>query len=297
MREQRGSFTGIGGTSIFRRAWLPEDPPRAVVVISHGINEHSGRYVHVASRLVDAGYAVHILDHHGHGRSGGRRASIDRFQTFADDLGLFITMVAGEHPGLPLHLYGHSLGGLIAMLFLLDHPDAAAGLIVSAPGVDIPPTVTPLQIRLGRVLAKIAPNVGVASLDLDRVSRDPEVVAAYKADPLIYRGKLRARLGSGALDAVMRVRARIGELRVPLLVLQGTDDHIVPPTVGPWVAENAGAADRTLRVYEGLYHEVHNEPEKETVLDDVVAWLDAHCPPAEKLPGVPPARGRRGKTA
>jgi alpha-beta hydrolase superfamily lysophospholipase len=254
---------------------LPDGDSRGTVVIAHGINEHGGRYTHVAERLVRDGWLVAALDHRGHGLSGGRRAAVERFDDWVTDLDGYIRGVLTDAPR-PLFLLGHSLGGLIATVYALRHQDALDGLILSAPSVMPPPNMSPATLRAGRFLSRWASNLPVMSLRLDAVSRDPAVVQAYRDDPLVHLGKVRARTGTEVLRAIDEVQGGISRLRLPLLTLQGTVDLLVDPGSARWVDGHASSADHTLRVYDGLYHEVFNEPERDTVLDDVVGWLNAH---------------------
>jgi len=269
----------VRGIPIAHREWLPDDEARGSVVIAHGINEHSGRYAYVADRLVRDSWLVAALDHRGHGLSGGRRAAVERFDDWVTDLDGYIRGVLTEAPR-PLFLLGHSLGGLIATIYALRHQDALDGLILSSPSVMPPPRMSPATVRAGRLLSRWASNMPVVALRLDAVSRDPAVVQAYRDDPLVHLGKMRARTGAEALRAIEEVQSDISKLHLPLLTVQGTVDLLVDPGAARWVDSHAGSPDHTLRIYDGLYHEVFNEPERDQVLDDLAGWLDAHATPA-----------------
>jgi alpha-beta hydrolase superfamily lysophospholipase len=268
------SLTGVRGLRIEHQTWVPRDP-RAAVVIAHGFAEHGGRYAYLAERLNDAGYVVRAPDHRGHGRSEGARTSIVRFDDYVADLLSVIELTHGEWPALRLSLVGHSMGGLIALALVVAHPDAVDALAVSAPAA-CPGTVSPGRIGIGRVLSVVAPNAGVLRLPLDRVSRDPAVVRAYNSDPLVFRTPIRARLGAEMLKTMGSVDEGLPAMRTPLLVMQGTRDGLVDPGCGPHVYEAAGSPDKTLKMYDGLWHEIFNEPERDEVIADLVAWLDAH---------------------
>lgn len=280
-RQRRGTFSGVRGIPIAHREWLPDGPARGTVVIAHGINEHGGRYAHVAQRLTRDGWLVGALDHRGHGVSGGRRAAVERFDDWITDLDGYISEVLLDAPR-PLFLLGHSLGGLIAIVYALRRQGSLDGLILSSPSVVPPRGMSPATIRVGRFLSRWTANLPVVGLRLDAVSRDPAVVRAYREDPLVHLGRLRARTGAEVLLAIAEVQRDIGRLRLPLLSIQGTADLLVAPGAARWVDEHAGSADHTLHVYEGLYHEVFNEPERELVLDDVAAWLNDHAAVAVK---------------
>jgi len=269
---EQDSLGGVRGIRIRYRTWAPERTPVGIVIIAHGFAEHSGRYQHVAARLVAEGLAVRAADHRGHGRSEGKRTSIVRFDDYVDDLTAVIAAARDQWRALPLILLGHSMGGLVALSLAVRPNPPIDALVVSAP-LACPPQSSRFTITMGRVLSRVAPNVGVLRAPLNRISRDPSVVDAYNNDPLVFRTPIRARLGAEMLAAMDRVEAGLPSLRVPLLVMQGTADGIVDPGCGPHVYDRAGSSDKTLKMYDGLWHEIFNEPEREHVLDDLVAWL------------------------
>lgn len=270
-----GRFAGAAGGQIYWQGWVPEGEAAGVVVLVHGLAEHGGRYAHVGRRLAAEGYASYVADHRGHGRSDGVKGNIDRMSDVVTDLETMIRSAAGRHPGASLFLFGHSMGGLVALSYLVGRPAELRGAILSASALDIDagPAV---QRRAARVLSAVAPNLGVIQLDATAVSRDPEVVRAYDADPLNYRGKTRVRTGAEMLAAIEGVKAGLGSLTLPLLILHGTADRLTAPSGSRLLADRAGSADVTLKLYDGWYHELHNEPEQETVFADIVRWLKEH---------------------
>lgn len=261
---------------LYRQAWLPEGKPRAALLLVHGLAEHSGRYGNVVGHFVPRGYAAYGLDHVGHGRSEGTRVCVDCFEDYTEPIASYFDQIRKEQPGLPVFLVGHSLGGLIGAYYLLDHQAGLAGAVLSGPAVKVPDNISPTTLALSRMLSKLAPKMGVTALAAEGVSKDPAVVQAYVNDPLVYRGKTTARLAAEMLRAMQRVQAEAGRIELPLLVLHGGDDRLVPPEAGRLLYGAAGSRDKTLKVYDGLYHEVFNEPEREMVLADVEAWLEAH---------------------
>ncbi len=269
------SFVGVRGLKIHARTWLPAGAPIGVVVIAHGFAEHGGRYAAVAERLVADGIAVRAADHRGHGLSEGRRTSIVRFGDYVDDLTTVIAQARGRWPSLRLVLLGHSMGGLVALDLAVRPGGPVDGLVLSAPAA-CPREVSRFTLAVGRALSRVAPNTGVLRLPLNRISRDPAVVDAYNNDPLVFRTPIRARLGAEMLDAMDRVDAGLPSLRTPLLVMQGTADGLVDPGCGPHVYDRAGSEDKTLKMYDGLWHEIFNEPERDHVLDDLTGWLRSH---------------------
>jgi alpha-beta hydrolase superfamily lysophospholipase len=267
-----GTFPGQAGVEIHWQRWLPEGAARATVVIAHGVSEHSDRYAHVAARLTREGYAVYALDHRGHGRSGGKRALIDRLDRAVDDIDTLIGIARSEQPGVKLFLLGHSMGGGISLEYALEHQDRIDGLVLSAPAAALD-AASRLELVAGRVLSAIAPAAGVFPVDSSTISRDPEVVRAYDEDPMVFHKKLPARTVAELAGAIQTFPERTPGLRLPLLVMLGTGDELVPPAAGRMVHERSGSSDKQLIEYEGLYHEILNEPEQERVLDDLVAWL------------------------
>ena len=272
-RHEEGRLAGAGGIELYWQAWLPEAEPRAVVVVAHGASEHSSRYAHVAERLAAGGYGVYALDHRGHGRSEGKRAQLGRLDHVIADLRRFVDLAAERHPGAPVFLLGHSMGGGIATTYTIRHQDTLTGLVLSAPVAD-PDAAGAVTRGVSKVLSALAPDLGVYSVDAGLVSRDPEVVRRYEEDPLVYHGKLPARTVSELTAAVRRFPAEVPGLRLPLLVMHGDADGLVPVAGSRMIHERAGSDDKTIRIWEGLYHEILNEPEQDQVMDVVVAWLD-----------------------
>lgn len=255
------------------QGWTPPAPPRGVMVLVHGAHEHGGRYAHVAERFATAGLALYAVDHLGHGRSPGTRGNIGSMAGTVAGVDELARLAQGRHPGQPTFVYGHSLGGLIALQYITGTPVPLAGAVISAPAVDLS-AASPVQVRAAGLLSRLAPNLGVLQLEADAVSRDPEVVREYTSDPLNNMGKIRARTGAEMLRTVQAMEPRVRRLRLPLYLVHGTADRLVPVAATEWVAAHATQADVTVRIWDGLYHEPHNEPEREQVLDGIVAWLD-----------------------
>lgn len=270
-----GSLRGVGGRHIFWRSWSPDDgTARALIVLVHGLGEHSGRYDHVVARLVGEGYAVHALDHRGHGRSDGPRALIEDMDDAVADLDTLVDMAVAAQPGLPVFMLGHSMGGLLGLRYALAHQDRLAGLILSAALAQLDAVPKPLEL-VGRALSVIAPRAPLIAIDATLVSRDPAVVEAYRSDPLVHHGKVPARTAVQLADTVQRFPTTVGAITVPTLILYGTADGLAPPAGSVMLGERLGAADTTVTAYDGLFHEILNEPERETVLADIVGWLGA----------------------
>lgn len=270
--EVLGSSDGI---RLYTQVWLP-DNPKAVVIISHGYAEHGGRYQHFATYLVENSFGVYALDHRGHGRSEGERANIKVFGEYVSDLGKYITTVREKHPNLKRFLLGHSMGGAIAAQFAIEQPNALNGLLLSSPylinAVSVP---APLMAVSGFV-SKVLPGLPTIKLDSKDISRDPAIVKAYDTDPLNYRGGTKARFGSELLSAGKYVLSRASAINLPVLIMIGTGDKIASPEGGKQLFNSVGSSDKTLKNYEGFYHEIINELGKEQVYKDIAEWLQKH---------------------
>ena len=275
MTSKDGTFRGARNLGIHWRAWLPDFEPRGVVVIAHGAGEHAGRYGHVAARLTSDGYAVYAVEHRGHGHSQGPRALIDRLDNAVADLDSLVILAAGDHPGLPLFLLGHSMGGTIAVSYTIAHQDRLSGLILSAPLAALEAAPAPMRLA-ARVLSALAPRLPLFAIDATLVSRDPAVVEAYEKDPLVYHGKLPVRTVAELAGAIERFPESAAEITVPTLIMFGTADRLCPPEGSVMLGKRIGASDKTLTPYDGLYHEILNEPEQDLVLNELSAWLGAH---------------------
>ncbi len=279
MKHQEGVFAGVRGAGLYYQGWLPEGEVRGVLLIVHGLAEHSGRYTNVVNRFVPRGYAVYGIDHIGHGRSEGRRLYIERFADYTEPLKTYLDMVRCWQPDKPVFLVGHSMGGLIGALHLIASQEGLAGAVLSGPAIKAPGNIAAAVIFVGRVLSVLVPRVGlVPPVDAEGVCRDPAVVREYLADPLVYRGKITARLGAELIGAMERARAEASRITLPILILQGGADRLVDPSGAQSLYEKVTSSDKKLVVYEGFFHEVFNEPQHDRVLSDVERWLEGHLP-------------------
>jgi acylglycerol lipase len=277
------TLTGTGGVRLAWWRYLPT-PGRtlsAVVLLVHGYGEHQGRYAHLVARLNEQGYAVYTLDHRGHGLSTGRRALVDRFDDFVDDLRLVDNRARLAHPQLPRFVVGHSMGGLIAIRYALRYQAELRGLAVSAPAVRIGEETTPALRRLGALLARFTPSLPVMRPSAggeSLLSRDPQVQTRFDADRLNYHGPVQARMGFQLLQASLDARARLEELTLPLLVMQGDADRYVVPAGASELYERARSVDKTLKWWPGCRHELFNEPEQGAVIAYLLDWLAVRRP-------------------
>jgi acylglycerol lipase len=276
MSHHEDRFTAHDGLGLYEQWWLPEQEPVAVVVLVHGINEHSGRYAQLAEDLNRRSYAVYAMDLRGHGRSEGDRAMVRAFDDYLDDVDVLLERVIARQPGKPVFLLGHSMGGAIVALLGILRPPNVRGLILSAPAVQIGGGVFPVLRRLASFASKVWPTLRLVRMGCRFISRDPNVVEAFRNDPLVFHGRFPVRTGAEILRAAKRIQTDAKRLTLPLLILHGTGDFATDPRGSRLLVARAGASDKTLRLYAGLYHEVFSEPEREQVVADLLAWLDGH---------------------
>jgi alpha-beta hydrolase superfamily lysophospholipase len=267
------------GLELFSQNWVPQTAVGAIVII-HGLAEHSGRYAATSKHLAGAGWAVYACDLRGHGLSpdGHKpgRVHVDKFSDYAQDVDALMKLAAKRHPGLPLIILGHSMGGLISITYALDKPDSLDGAIISSPALGTHPDYQPpLVLRLlVKVLSRLAPRALFKSnLDTNAISRDPQVVQTYISDPLVSE-KVSARWFNSMMKAIVEANSRAESLRIPMLLMQSGDDILVDPAApGRW-AEATPNGLVELVVWDGLYHEMLNEPEQDQVRARITDWLD-----------------------
>ena len=272
--------------SLSFRRWPVEADADTVgaVLIAHGLAEHGGRYAQVAADLNEQGFCVYAIDHLGHGHSPGRRCHLERFSDYLDGMDALCARARSDYPDLPMLLLGHSMGGLIAAAWLIDRrPDIAACALSGA--AIMPPKQPPVwMVWLNRFLSWVRPSLGVLQLDADGVSRDPNVVERYENDPLVHRGKVSARLACELFDTMAMVRGRAGEIRIPTAVLHGGADRLTSPKGSRFLHEHIGSDHKDLIIYPELFHEIMNEPERETVMAVVIGWFLRHIPAKMGVP-------------
>lgn len=272
LRTER-NFVGAGGVRIVYDVWTPDSQPRAVLVLAHGVSEYARRYDHVAERFGAAGLVTYALDHRGHGRSDGKRMVVRDIAEFTADFGALVGIAKREHPGLKCIVLGHSMGGGIVFAYGVERPDDYDMMVLSGPAVAAQELVSPVLALAAKGLGVIVPGLPVQEIDVNDISRDPAVVAAYNTDPLVHHGRIPAGIGRALLQVGETMPRRAPALTAPLLVVHGADDRLIPVGGSHRLVECVGSTDVELKIYPGLYHEVFNEPERDQVLDDVVSWI------------------------
>ncbi|HKO93617.1 MAG TPA: lysophospholipase [Polyangiaceae bacterium] len=271
------SFRGAGGLSIFMRIWGPEaQKPRGLVVISHGFNSHSGHYSWVGEQLSASGFAVYALDHRGRGKSEGERFYVENFAEYVNDLATFVNLAKSREPGLPVFLLGHSAGGVIACGYALDYQRELSGLICESFAFRVPAPDFVLAVVKG--LSHIAPHAHVLRLKNEDFSRDPKVVEALNSDPLIAGEVQPTSTVAAMVRGDERLEREFAQITLPLLILHGTYDRATKPSGSQLFYDRAGSKDKTLRLYDGHYHDLLNDLGKDSVLDDIRGWMGARVP-------------------
>ena len=269
-----GTVRSSDGLNLHTRTWDAPQPVAQVVLV-HGYAEHAGRYGPLAERLAEMGFAVRAFDLRGHGLSEGERANVRVFRAFVDDLKRVVESLREAQPALPRVVFGHSVGGLIAAQFALEHPQLLEGLVLSSPYFSNAVPVSPLLLRASGLMSRLLPALPTLRLDSARLARDPAVAAASDREPLVYRGGAKARLGHELLLAGAFVLARASEVRLPLLIVHGEADGVADPAGSRTFFERSASSDKTLRLEPEGYHELFNDHGREAVLEVVRTWLEA----------------------
>ncbi len=285
MKTTEGTFLTDDGTQLHERVWLPDGQPNAAVLIVHGYAEHSGRYAWVAEQLVMHGYAVVAFDLRGHGKSDGERVYVKSMNEYLADVDAALLRVFEHVPGVPVYVLGHSMGGGVLSLHAcarMPRDDGRfersriKGLIFSGGVLPTAPSMaTSVVSRIALLLGRVLPRWRMRALG-GAVSRDPMVVADYDNDPLNYHGKMPAALIAAMVRSMKYVDTHTPEITLPLLILHGSADELTSPDGSQRLYDRAGSIDKTLKIYNGLSHEILNEPERALVVEDIAIWLDRH---------------------
>ncbi len=275
MRHEESTTKTPDGLTLYQQSWRGART-KAVIVLVHGYAEHSGRYEHVAERFTRAGYAIHAFDLRGHGRSEGEpRVYVRSIDEHTGDVERFVASVREREAGLPLFLLGHSMGGAISARFVADGDRGLKGAILSAPAVRRAGILGRPVEALFLFIAGFFPHWHIPALDSLKVSRDPETLRLYDADPLIYHEGLPLGTASALVRSARYVDKHANRIDLPIFIGHGTDDALVNHLASERLHERVGSKDKTLKLYDGLYHEILNEPEREQVMQDIIDWLDA----------------------
>lgn len=268
------SGSKAAGAKLHMEKWLPDDDPKAMILLVHGYAEHAGRYQYFAEHCVGKGYAVFAIDHWGHGQSDGTPGYVPDFSVFHDGVDQLVACAKQDFPELAIMLVGHSMGGLISATYLLSNQSKFAACVLSGPAIKAAEEPSAFLKAISGFLSRFFPKVGVLELDPNGVSRDPQVVTDYLADPLVYNGKMGARLASEMLINMTKIQENAEQISLPILLLHGGKDSLAAAEGSKFLDSHISSSEKTLKIYPELFHEIFNEPEKDIVLNDMTDWLD-----------------------
>lgn len=276
MKHNQATFQGAGSLDLYYQSWRADGVPRAVLVIIHGAGDHSGRFERLVLPLAAQGFTAYAFDLRGFGRSPGKKGHINSWNEYREDVRLFLELVGNMEPGIPVFLFGYSLGAVIVLEYVLRSPQGLRGAILS--GTPIAPVgVAPAwQVALARLMSRIWPGFTIRRIsDLHGVSRDPAVLAALQADPL-HHDLVTARWGTEAMSVMESLRGQAAQVRLPLLLLHGGDDPFNLASGVQRYYDQVAFPDKVLRIYPGSRHETHNDLDNARVAADVIAWMGEH---------------------
>ncbi|MCD4846802.1 MAG: lysophospholipase [Candidatus Aegiribacteria sp.] len=276
MQHCEFDFEGMNGISLYSQRWLPEVQPRAVLVIVHGVGEHSGRYMNIISHMVSNQICVYANDLRGHGNSPGQSGHINSWVEYRIDLLNFLNEVKAQQSGHPILLMGHSMGALIVLDFILSENEQLAGAIISGAPIEPEGVAKPYKVTLARILSRIHPRFTIdLGLDEDAISRIPSVVESYRNDPLVH-GKVSARWGTEFLSTVKSVKMHGENISIPLLMIHGEADRLNSAEGAKKFFDRIRGCDKEFISYPSGYHELHNDLDYEIVLSDILDWINRH---------------------
>ena len=275
---QEEAFKGAGNLNIFFRSWTPKQKARGVVVIVPGFNSHSGYYTWVADQFVASGLAVYAIDLRGRGRSDGERFYVDKFADYVSDLAMLVKLAKSRQPDLPFYLLGHSAGGVVACIYTLENQSQLAGLICESFAHQVPAPDFALAVFKG--LSHVAPHAHILHLKNEDFSRDPSVVKAMNEDPLIAHETQPTQTLAEMVRADERLKREFPLITLPLLILHGTKDKSTKPSGSQLFYDTSRSKDKTLKLYEGGFHDLLNDTDKNLVMKDIQSWIDARLPAA-----------------
>ncbi len=273
------SFEGVGGLKIATRSWPVEGSPRAVMILIHGFNAHSGYMVWPGEQLSARGFACYALDLRGRGKSEGERFYVEEFSDYLGDVNTLVEIARSENPGLPVFVLGHSAGGVIATSYVFEHQDKIAGLVCESFAFDVGlPHLVQLALQ---GVGYLAPHLHVFSLNNADFSRDPAHVERMNTDPLIAKESQPAETASEMLKAAERLKENMPNFNVPVFIIHGTEDKATRPEGSQYFYDHAGSSDKTLKLYEGHFHDLLADVDRDIVMGDIAAWLDERVPKQE----------------
>ena len=274
MKHSEMQWQSKDALDLHAQCWEPKGKVKGVICMVHGLGEHSGRYDHWAKKLTGTGYAFLIFDLRGHGKSGGQPGHTPSFDHYAEDVSILLKNAENKFPGKPCFLYGHSLGGTIILYYLTQRQPELAGAIATAAGLHSALAEQKVKVILARLLGSLMPKGSMPSgLEQEALSKDPAVIDAYRNDPLVH-DRISFGFGKYALDAVTYIFSNANRINLPLLLMSAKDDRIAYASGSEELA-GLVSGDCTLKIWEGLYHELHNDLEQDDVFIYLKDWLDS----------------------
>lgn len=268
-----GWFLGKSDARLRERWWLPQYP-KALVAIIHGYAEHSNRYAHVAETFAEQGYAVYTYDQRSHGESDGQETYVDSFDDFVEDMEHFLAHVSAKIGNLPTFILGHSMGGLVAVHYLATRRQTSAGILLTGPALTVSDEIPNWLVNFSQTIGYWFPTLPTIRVRYRSISHDSDIMTAHVADPLIYRGRVPARTAAELSKAIVDVKSCLGKIVTPIYIAHGSADKVVPVAASQLLYNHVGSTDKTLHVYDDLYHEILNETNREEVKANMVAWME-----------------------
>jgi alpha-beta hydrolase superfamily lysophospholipase len=276
MHRSEETFQGQSGLELYSQSWHPSGETKAALAIIHGVAEHSNRYQNLVDNLVDQGYALYTFDQRGHGQSEGQRGYIESWSEYREDFGTFLELIRQHEPALPIIAYGHSMGALVILDYLLHGSNSLSGVIVSATPIDSSKAASPVLIATARLLSRIWPTFSLSTpIKPSQLSCDARVVQAYQDDPTVFK-VLTARWGTEYLDTQNWVKTHASGINLPILIIHGGKDMLCDPEGSQYLYDQVSSADKTIIIYPSYFHEIHNEPGHPNVIQDINTWMEVH---------------------
>lgn len=271
------TFVSDDGHTIYTYKVLPESSFEKIIVIIHGYGEHFARYEHVIEALVNAGFAVYGIDHRGHGRSTGERAYFTDFEAPVADIHVLMENIEEEYPNKDIFIFGHSMGSMLAVAYALKNQQALNGLILTGTGISGGDNVSTVLRTVGTVIARFRPHFPILpNGGLDILTRDKEMVKKAEEDEFMYKGAWKAGMGKLLLDVGDTLKGDVHKLMLPMLIMHGTADELTPPAGSQWIYDHAQSTDKTIKFWDGMHHEIHNEIGREDVILTIIDWVNQH---------------------
>jgi acylglycerol lipase len=277
MQQTTGAFQTADNLNIYTIQWLPDTKAKGVVIMVHGLSEHIGRYQHVAEALANAGYKVYGLDHRGHGKSDGKRVQVTSHTHFLNDLKSYFDTIRSENNEEKIFLLGHSMGSVIALQFALIHQNSLAGLVVTGTATDVASMVSPMLRNIANGLHKIVPHAPIgAPLKVETLINDAAMQQIWLADTLVHKGWTPVSIAKYIIDTGDVIQMNAKQLVLPILIMHGEEDKVASISGSRIMYERVSSADKTLKTWANMQHEILNEVDRQAVINTIIEWLDKH---------------------